>query len=165
MESVDHFKDLPKKEKLRELRLYCEALCDDSLPSVSQMANIAAAIKDVMHWWWIGFYLVRNDSLVLGPFQGPVACTKINFGKGVCGTSWQTQKSILVENVDLFPGHIACSAQSKSELVVPIFRGNEVIGVIDADSEYLSHFDQSDLEFLESIAKLIEPNIRKEMLT
>lgn len=123
---------------------------------IANLANIAAVLKQAFHWWWVGFYLVENNELVLGPFQGPLACTRIALGKGVCGTSWVKQQTIIVEDVDQFPGHIACSALSRSEIVVPIFNpSGEVIGVLDCDSEQLSHYDQTDALYLEKICALI----------
>jgi GAF domain-containing protein len=117
------------------------------------MANVAALIQEAFHFWWTGFYRVVGNQLVLGPFQGPVACTRIGFGKGVCGTSWKEHQTIVVEDVEQFPGHIACSSESKSEIVVPLIKQGEVIGVLDIDSERLATFDQTDKEWLEQIAE------------
>ena len=122
---------------------------------VANMANICAALKEQFNWLWVGFYLVKEDELVLGPFQGPVACTRIQKGKGVCGTSWEKEESVLVTNVDEFPGHISCSSKSKSEVVVPVFRENRVIAILDVDSENLAHFDSVDQKYLEEIVTLI----------
>ena len=119
------------------------------------MSNIAALLHTTFGFWWTGFYIVRGDELVLGPFQGPVACSRIPFGRGVCGTSWQRKESIVVPDVEKFPGHIACSSQSRSEIVVPIFRGEEVIAVLDIDSRELNAFDDIDRESLEKIAKKV----------
>lgn len=118
---------------------------------VANLANTAAALKEQFNFFWVGFYLVKNDELVLGPFQGPVACTRIKKGRGVCGTSWAQATTLIVEDVEKFPGHIACSSLSRSEIVVPIIRNGEVIGVLDVDSEHLSHFDTTDQQFLEEI--------------
>ena len=115
------------------------------------MANLCAALKAAFGWFWIGFYIVREEELVLGPFQGPIACTRIPFGKGVCGAAWAEQKSQLVPDVEAFPGHIACSALSKSELVVPIFKDNQVWGVLDIDSTTLADFDQTDQVEIEKL--------------
>lgn len=118
---------------------------------VANLANTAAALKEQFNWFWVGFYLVKNDELVLGPFQGPVACTRIKKGRGVCGSSWAQAKTLIVEDVEKFPGHIACSSLSRSEIVLPIIRNGEVIGVLDVDSEHLAHFDTTDQQFLEEI--------------
>lgn len=119
------------------------------------MANIASALNMQFHWWWTGFYIVENGELVLGPFQGPVACTRIKKGRGVCGTAWAEGRTIIVDDVNKFPGHIACSADSKSEIVVPLFKNKEVIAVLDVDSEHYSHFDETDKMFLEEIVSLL----------
>lgn len=122
---------------------------------IANLANIAAALKQALNYFWVGFYLVDGDELVLGPFQGSVACTRISHGRGVCGTAWREKKMILVENVANFPGHIACSSLSKSELVIPIMKGNEVIGVLDVDSDKLSDFDQTDEKYLTELCAWI----------
>ncbi|CAN5770589.1 GAF domain-containing protein [soil metagenome] len=122
---------------------------------VANLANISAALKEQFGWFWVGFYIVKNDELVLGPFQGPVACTRIRKGRGVCGTAWDKSMTLIVPDVEKFPGHIACSSLSKSEIVVPIIRDNEVIGVLDVDSELYDHFDTTDQLFLEQIVRLI----------
>lgn len=132
-----------------------EALIDPSAGTTANIANIIAALKQTFEWLWIGVYMVRNDQLELGPFQGPIACTRIGHGKGVCGSSWAQSKTIIVPDVEAFPGHIACSSASRSEIVVPIFSGEHCIGVIDADSIDLNHFDTTDQQYLEAIAKLI----------
>ena len=112
------------------------------------MANTSAALKETFGFFWVGFYLVDGDQLVLGPFQGPVACTRIAFGKGVCGASWEQKMAILVPDVDAFPGHIACSSLSKSEVVIPLLKDGKVIGVLDVDSDQLNDFDEVDVKFL-----------------
>jgi L-methionine (R)-S-oxide reductase len=122
---------------------------------IANLANIAGALKEQFNWWWIGFYLVKGDELVLGPFQGPVACTRIRKGRGVCGTSWAKAETLIVQDVEKFPGHIACSSLSRSEIVVPLIKDGIVWGVLDADSEHLSHYDETDRHFLEEIAGLI----------
>jgi len=122
---------------------------------IANMANIAAALKEQFNWWWIGFYLVKENELVLGPFQGPVACTRIRKGRGVCGSSWEKGETLIVEDVEKFPGHIACSSISRSEIVVPLIKDGEVWAVLDADSEHLSHYDETDRIFLEEIVGLI----------
>ena len=116
---------------------------------------MAAALKEQFNWLWIGFYLVKDNELVLGPFQGPVACTRIKKGRGVCCKSWAQSKTLIVPDVEKFPGHIACSSLSRSEIVVPIIRNDEVVAVLDADSEQLNKFDETDMHFLEQIVKLI----------
>lgn len=123
---------------------------------VANLANIAAALKQTMNFFWVGFYLVKEDQLVLGPFQGPIACTRINYGKGVCGTSWSEKKTILVPDVDQFPGHIACSSASRSEIVLPAFKNNEVALVLDVDSDQLNDFDETDQHNLEKVMRIIE---------
>jgi GAF domain-containing protein len=130
------------------------------LPSddlISNLANCSAALKQTFNFWWVGFYLVKNQKLTLGPFQGPVACTTIFIGKGVCGTCWQNAETIIVSNVDEFIGHIACSSFSKSEIVVPIIKNNKVVAVLDVDSEFLAHFDDCDKVNLEKIVTIIAP--------
>ncbi|MFY8020784.1 MAG: GAF domain-containing protein, partial [Bacteroidia bacterium] len=119
------------------------------------LANICGALKQAFNWWWIGFYFVKGEELVLGPFQGPVACTRIAFGKGVCGSSWKQEKTIIVPDVHAFPGHIACSGASLSEIVVPCFKKETVWAVLDVDSEHLAHFDEVDAKYLEEIVNLI----------
>jgi len=132
------------------------ALIDGEPDLVANLANIAAALKEQFGWLWIGFYQVKNDELVLGPFQGPVACTRIRKGRGVCGASWLQAQTLIVADVEKFPGHIACSSLSRSEIVVPVIRNDEVLGVLDADSEVLDLFDETDKKFLEEIVNLIK---------
>lgn len=122
---------------------------------VANMANICAALREQFNWFWTGFYLVKNGELVLGPFQGPVACTRIGKGKGVCGTAWLEAKTLIVPDVDAFPGHIACSSLSRSEIVVPILGDIGVVAVLDVDSEELNKFDETDAMYLEHIIKLL----------
>ena len=122
---------------------------------VANLANISAALKETFNWWWVGFYLVKGDELVLGPFQGPIACTRIRYGKGVCGTAWKEKKSLLVPDVNAFPRHIACSAASVSEIVTPILsKSGEVVGVLDVDSERYDVLDDTDVRFLEEISQI-----------
>lgn len=118
---------------------------------IANLANITAAIKQVFNFFWIGFYLVKDEELVLGPFQGPIACTRIKKGKGVCGTAWAEKRTLVVDDVDQFPGHIACSADSKSEIVVPVLKNGEVIMVLDIDSDRLADFSEVDKQFLEQL--------------
>lgn len=120
---------------------------------IANLANITAALKEQFKWLWVGFYLVKENELVLGPFQGPIACTRIRKGKGVCGTSWQQAESIIVPDVEKFSGHITCSSLSKSEIVIPIIRNKEVVGVLDIDSVDLNTFDETDRKYLEEIVK------------
>lgn len=144
-----------KEEKYTLLLKQIQALIEGETDAVANMANISALLYDTFHFWWVGFYLVRGEQLVLGPFQGPVACTRIEFGKGVCGTSWKEQRTIIVPDVEDFPGHIACSSLSRSEIVVPIKQNSEVIGVIDIDSEHLNTFDETDAKQLERLAGMM----------
>ncbi|HEY0246069.1 MAG TPA: GAF domain-containing protein [Mucilaginibacter sp.] len=147
-----------KKEQYQSLLPQIEALLSGEPDLVANLANICAALKEQFKWFWVGFYLVKNGELVLGPFQGPVACTRIAKGRGVCGTSWQNAETLIVPDVDEFPGHIACSSLSRSEIVVPLFHNNEVVGVLDVDSEDLAKFDTIDAGYLERIVKLVNFN-------
>ena len=122
---------------------------------IANLANIAAALKQAFRFFWVGFYIIKENELVLGPFQGPVACTRIPLGKGVCGAAWKERRTIIVPDVEQFPGHIACSSESKSEIVVPLFSNGEIIGVLDIDSDRLNTFDEVDAEYLEKIIQLI----------
>jgi len=133
-----------------------EALVTGEKDVVANLSNIAAALKQTMDFFWVGFYLVKDNQLVLGPFQGPIACTRIDFGKGVCGASWKEQKTILVPNVDEFPGHIACSSASKSEIVLPAFKEGQVALVLDVDSDKLNDFDTTDQRALEQVMRVVE---------
>ena len=144
-----------KKEQYQSLLPQIEALLYGEPDLVANLANICAALKEQFKWLWVGFYLVKDNELVLGPFQGPVACTRIAKGKGVCGVAWQKAETLIVPDVDEFPGHIACSSLSRSEIVIPIFHNNEVIGVLDVDSEELAKFDDIDAEYLQQVVKLL----------
>ncbi len=144
-----------KTEQYQSLLPQIAAIIEGETDAVANLANIAAALKEQFGWFWVGFYLVKNNELVVGPFQGPVACTRIRKGKGVCGTSWERAATIIVPDVEQFPGHIACSSLSRSEIVVPIIRNNEVLGVLDVDSEKLDQFDETDQRYLEELIKLI----------
>ncbi|MFY0627746.1 MAG: GAF domain-containing protein [Reichenbachiella sp.] len=128
-----------------------ESLIQGETDLIANLANIAAAINQVFNFLWVGFYIVKDDELVLGPFQGPIACTRIQKGKGVCGTAWEEGRTIIVDNVDEFPGHIACSGDSRSEIVVPVFKDGKVIFVLDIDSHRIAEFSQIDQEFLEQL--------------
>jgi L-methionine (R)-S-oxide reductase len=147
-----------KKEQYVSLIPQIEALLYGETDLVANLANVCAALKEQFKWFWVGFYLVKNNELVLGPFQGPVACTRIGKGKGVCGSSWEQAKTLIVPDVDAFPGHIACASASRSEIVLPLFHNKEVVGVLDVDSEHLAHFDETDAHYLEQIIGLINFN-------
>lgn len=126
---------------------------------IANLSNIAAALRQSMNFFWVGFYIVKNNELVLGPFQGPIACTRISFGKGVCGASWKEKQTIIVPNVDEFPGHIACSSDSKSEIVLPAIKNGEVVLVLDVDSDQLNYFDETDQVYLSQVMSMIEKMI------
>jgi GAF domain-containing protein len=145
-----------KSEKYEVILPQIEALISGEPDLYANLANISAALKEAFGFFWVGFYLVKGDQLVLGPFQGPIACTRINLGKGVCGTAWVEKKTQLVPDVEAFPGHIACSAASKSEIVIPVFKEGEVIMVLDVDSDQLDDFDSVDQEFLERLIGVLE---------
>jgi len=145
-----------KAEIYQSLIPQIKGLIDGEPDLIANLANIAAALKEQFGWFWVGFYLIKKDELVLGPFQGPVACTRIKKGRGVCGASWQQAKTLIVPDVEKFPGHIACSSLSKSEIVVPVIRDNEVLAVLDVDSELLILFDETDQQYLEEIVTLIK---------
>jgi GAF domain-containing protein len=142
-----------KTEKYQELIPQIKALIGSETDAIANLANVAAALKETFGFFWVGFYLVKADELVLGPFQGPVACTRIQKGRGVCGTSWQNKATIVVEDVEQFPGHIACSSLSKSEIVIPLLKDGAVIGVLDVDSESLNSFDSTDGYYLEELCR------------
>ncbi|MDO3642825.1 GAF domain-containing protein [Mucilaginibacter sp. L3T2-6] len=147
-----------KAEQYQSLIPQIEALLMGEPDLVANLANICAALKEQFKWFWVGFYLVKGNELVLGPFQGPVACTRIGLGKGVCGAAWQQQETLIVPDVDAFPGHIACSSLSKSEIVLPIFKGGKVAGVLDVDADKLNQFDDTDAKYLQQIIELIDFN-------
>ncbi|NVM63510.1 GAF domain-containing protein [Mucilaginibacter sp. SG538B] len=144
-----------KAEQYASLVPQIEALLYGEPDLIANIANVAAALKEQFKWFWVGFYLVKENELVLGPFQGPVACTRIGLGKGVCGAAWQQAKTLVVPDVDAFPGHIACSSLSRSEIVVPVFKDDKVVAVLDVDSELLDQFNETDAQYLEQIVKLI----------
>lgn len=148
-----------KEEKYALLLKQIENIIKDEDDMIANMANIAAMIQETFGFWWTGFYRVIGKELVLGPFQGPLACSRIGYGKGVCGTAWKNKETVIVEDVSLFPGHIACSSASKSEIVVPIFskhNPDSIIAVLDIDSELLSTFDESDKIWLVKVARILE---------
>jgi len=144
-----------KQEQYLSLIPQIEALLCGETDLIANLANLCAALKEQFNWFWVGFYLIKGNELVLGPFQGPVACTRIANGKGVCGAAWEQGKTLVVPDVDAFPGHIACSSLSKSEIVIPLYRDDEIVGVLDADSEHLDHFDETDAKYLQQIISLI----------
>ena len=144
-----------REEQYKNLLPQVKSLVEGELDTIANMANIAAALKESFNFLWVGFYLVKDGQLVLGPFQGPVACTRIKLGKGVCGTTWEQKKTLIVPDVNTFPGHIACSSRSLSEIVIPIIKNNEVVGVLDVDSEQLNDFSQIDRLYLEQIVELL----------
>ncbi|HNP17431.1 MAG TPA: GAF domain-containing protein [Fulvivirga sp.] len=148
-----------KKEKYESLLPQIEALISYEDDLIANLANISAALKQGMGFFWVGFYMVKGDELVLGPFQGPIACTRIRMGKGVCGTAWEKNETLLVPNVDEFPGHIACSSASKSEIVIPISKAGKVTLILDVDSEQLDDFDEVDKEWLEKLVMIVEGNL------
>ena len=151
--------DVSKEEVYQALLPQLEALIGDETDIIANLANISAVLKEAFGFFWVGFYLVKGDQLVLGPFQGPLACTRIGFGKGVCGTAWETGITQLVPDVEAFPGHIACSSASRSEIVVPVIQSGKVLMVLDVDSEHLNHFDTNDQEYLEQLAELLAKTI------
>ena len=142
-----------KEEKYSNLLPQIDALIDGEPDRIANLANVAAALKQTFGFFWVGFYLVKDGVLVLGPFQGPIACTRIAFGRGVCGTAWKERKTLIIPDVELFAGHIACSSASKSEIVVPMFSSSEVSGVLDIDSDRLNDFDETDAFFLEDTVR------------
>jgi GAF domain-containing protein len=144
-----------KKTQYASLLPQIQGLVTGEPNLVANLANIAAALKEQFNWFWVGFYWITDDELVLGPFQGPVACTRIKKGRGVCGTAWEKAATIIVPDVEKFPGHIACSSLSKSEIVVPIFKEGKIVGVLDVDSSDLAQFDATDQVYLEKIVALI----------
>ena len=149
------FAAMCKSDRYQEIYRQVESVVCGETDQTANMANTAALIHEAFGFWWTGFYIVKDGELVLGPFQGPVACTRIAFGKGVCGTAWKRMETIIVPDVHQFPGHIACSSLSQSEIVVPLFRDNEVYAVLDIDSKELSTFDETDKEWLEKIGRLL----------
>ena len=145
-----------KQEQYQSLVPQIEALLYGETDLIANQANICAALKEQFKWFWVGFYMIKGEELVLAPFQGPVACTRIAKGKGVCGTAWEQGKTLIVPDVDAFPGHIACSSLSRSEIVIPVYHNNQVIGVLDVDSEELDQFNEIDAQYLEQIVKLLQ---------
>jgi L-methionine (R)-S-oxide reductase len=147
-----------KEDKYISLLPQVEALIAGEPDLIANLSNIAAALKETFNFFWVGFYLVKDQQLVLGPFQGPVACTRISLGNGVCGTSWEKGESIIVSNVEKFPGHIACNAASRSEIVIPAIKDKNVVFILDVDSDKLSDFDEMDKKYLEELILIILKN-------
>ena len=144
-----------KRQKYEALLPQAKALCEGETDMIAKMANVAALLHTEFGFWWTGFYRVENRELVLGPFQGPIACVHIAYGRGVCGTAWKERHTVVVSNVDEFPGHIACSSESRSEIVVPVFKEDDVIAVLDIDSRELNTFDDTDAHWLAQFAALL----------
>ena len=144
-----------KEEKYRELLPQLHALVSTEADLIANLANMVAALKQTFGFFWVGFYVVKEEMLVLAPFQGPLACTRIRYGKGVCGTAWKDAQTIVVPDVEQFPGHIACSSDSRSEIVVPIVRDGKVVAVLDIDSDKLNEFDKTDAEYLERLCAIL----------
>lgn len=150
---------MDKEEKYVQLLKEAASLVDGESDMIANMANLAALVHETMGFWWTGFYIVRGTELVLGPFQGPIACTRIGLGRGVCGTAWQRAETVIVPDVDKFPGHIACSSQSRSEIVVPVFAQGKVAAVLDIDSRFLNTFNETDARCLEQLVRLLQPGL------
>ena len=148
-----------KEEKYLSLLPQIAALIENETDFTANLANTAAALRQTFGFFWVGFYLVKGDELVLAPFQGPVACTRIKYGKGVCGAAWGSSETVIVSDVDQFPGHIACNTSSKSEIVVPLIHSGQVIGVLDIDSDVLDDFDETDKKYLEAVCALISKTV------
>ncbi len=154
-EEINVLPHLSKLEKYRQLLPQIRALVQGERNLIANLANVTAALKDTFRFWWVGFYLLEDQELVLGPFQGPVACTRIPFNRGVCGKAYAEKRTVVIPDVDKFPGHIACSSASRSEIVVPVLKEGAVIMVLDIDSNQLNDFDETDREQLEALAQLI----------
>ena len=155
-EQLNISKSADKKDRYQMLIPQLEALVEGETDLIANLSNLSAALKETMDFFWVGFYMVKDRQLVLGPFQGPIACTRIDYGKGVCGTAWKEKKTMLVPNVDEFPGHIACSSASRSEIVLPAFKKGDVRLVMDIDSDKYHDFDQTDQESLAKVIGIIE---------
>lgn len=145
-----------KEDQYKSLLPQLKALIEGETDTIANMANISAALKMTFGFFWVGFYIVKREELVLGPFQGTIACTRIKYGKGVCGTAWKEKRTVIVEDVNEFPGHIACDAASQSEIVLPLFYKDEIVAVLDIDSEHLNHFDETDALYLKKIVTFLE---------
>jgi GAF domain-containing protein len=156
--NIKYSKNTSKEEMYQSLLPQIQELIRNEPDLIANMANVAAALKQAFGFFWVGFYLVKGNELVLGPFQGPVACTRIPLGKGVCGTAWKERRTVIVPDVEEFPGHIACNSESKSEIVVPLFNNGEIVGVLDIDSDRLNSFDEIDAMYLNEIKQLKTEN-------
>ena len=154
--NIIRLNNVSKEKQYKNLLPQLNALIASESNLISNLANVAAALNMTFDFLWVGFYLIQDDELVLGPFQGPVACTRISFGKGVCGTAWKEERTIIVPDVEQFPGHIACNSESKSEIVVPLFGKGKIIGVLDIDSSEINTFDEIDADYLEKISQLMD---------
>ncbi|MCC8146494.1 MAG: GAF domain-containing protein [Bacteroidales bacterium] len=152
---ISYPEKVSKEEKYKILLPQIGSLIEHEKDLIANLANICAVLKSAFDFFWVGFYLVKENELVLGPFQGPVACTRIAYGRGVCGTCWREGRTLVVPDVDQFPGHIACSSESRSEIVIPVYKDNKIIGVLDIDSEFLNAFDDIDAKYLEKMIRLI----------
>lgn len=150
-----HITTSSKEEAYQSLLPQLKALIEGETDTIANFANVSAALKMTFGFFWVGFYIVKKDELVLGPFQGSIACSRIRYGKGVCGTAWKEQRIVIVEDVNQFPGHIACDAASQSEIVIPLFSSDEVVAVLDIDSEHLNHFDETDAHYLLKITEYL----------
>jgi len=155
-EDLTLLRNATKAEQYQSLLPQIAALLHGETDAVANMANVCAALKEQFNWFWVGFYLIKGEELVLGPFQGPVACTRIAKGKGVCGTVWARQEALIVPDVEQFPGHIACASASRSEVVLPFYQEGKIVGVLDVDSEKLAHFDDEDKHYLEQVLQLLD---------
>lgn len=146
-------------QKYEHLHSFWKGIADDQVDWVANLSNASALMKEIFNWWWVGFYRIHNNQLILGPFQGPSACTKIDFGKGVCGTCWKNESTVLVPNVHEFEGHIACSSLSNSEIVIPIWKNDEIWGVLDIDSVEYNQFDEIDQQNLENFTNILSGHL------
>ncbi len=155
-EDISINKTLSKEEQYKQLLPQIEGLLSGETNMIANLSNVSSALKYAFDFLWVGFYLVEGDELILGPFQGPPACTRIKKGKGVCGTSWETAQTIVIADVDTFPGHISCSSLSRSEIVIPVIRNHKVVMVLDVDSEHLNNFNETDKIYLEKVCSLIQ---------
>jgi len=158
-EQLDIYQYGSRAEKYEILIPQLKALLEGETDSIANFANTAAAIRQTFGFFWVGFYIVKNQDLVLGPFQGTIACTRIPFGRGVCGTAWKEKRTVIVPNVNDFPGHIACDSASLSEIVIPVFLKDEVVAVLDIDSEYENHFNELDAKYLRQIVGILESRL------